>query len=119
MTGQAAAVQTIARIDAQLRDWMARWALGSSIGHARVLELARLQALLEQAEALIAIARDSGNRNPGIDGEFQSYAATLRELDAVIARQEITARMRRAQLDAARARLTATAAWATRVRQLG
>ncbi len=118
MTEQGAAVQTIGRIDAQMREWIARWQNGSTNGRARVQEFGNLMALLEQGESLIKLLPHRNTRDADTIREFASYAATLRELEAIVVRLEISARLRRSQIEGAHFRLTATAAWASRVQQL-
>ena len=118
MTEQGAAFQTIGRIRAQMREWIERWQHGSTNGRARAPEFATLKALLEQGESLIKVLPDRDSRDADTVREFASYAATLRELEAIVVRLEISARLRRSQIEGAHFRLTATAAWASRVQQL-
>ena len=119
MTERGATIQTIGRIDAQMREWIERWHNGSTNSRARVQELAALMALLEQGESLIKLLPHRDARDADALREFASYAATLRELEAIVVRLEISALLRRSQIEGAHFRLHATAAWASRVQQLG
>ena len=118
MTDSGAALQSIAQIRAQMREWIERWQHGSANGRARAQEFANLMALLEQGESLIRLFPNRDARDASTVREFASYAATLRELEAIVVRLEISARLRRSQIEGAHFRLTATAAWASRVQQL-
>jgi hypothetical protein len=119
MSASGTAVLTIGRLDAQIREWIAKWGGGSANGRTRVLDLKRLEALLAQGKSLIESVRDESARDADTEKHLRAYGATLRELQGLIVRQEIAARMRRAQIESAQLRLLATTAWASRVRQLG
>ena len=119
MTGQGTALITVARLDAQIREWIEKWGSGAASERARVVELQRLQALLDEGKSLIQAVRADGARTSDTELELQSYSATLQTLEPLILQQEIAARMRQSQIERAQLQLVATSAWATRVRQIG